>query len=131
MAHANIDERREYVKEMILSKKSFAHIYSTAPVKFTCSPSAIRADINEILCQVGLKESNFKTGVYFLLQGKEIVYIGQTFNWPRRLNSHKKDKVFDSFRLIECDKSVLNYYERRFIRYFKPKYNQAFKSPCV
>lgn len=45
-----------------------------------------------------------KTGVYFLLKRKEIVYIGQTAQFPMRFNNTNSEFDFDRIRFIECRK---------------------------
>lgn len=59
-------------------------------------------------------------GIYFLLQGNVIVYIGSTTNFPRRISAHY-DKRFDRIRFIECED--FKHQEIRWMRKFKPKYN--------
>lgn len=61
--------------------------------------------------------------VYFLLQGKEVVYVGQTKNGLTRIYQHK-DKVFDMAYVMECDANELNRLENRYIFKYRPKYNK-------
>lgn len=61
-----------------------------------------------------------RKGVYFLLDGMNIVYIGCTSDFPRRVMAHY-DKKFDKMRFIPCDRN--QFYEKRLIKIFKPKYN--------
>lgn len=63
--------------------------------------------------------------IYFLLQEKRIVYIGQTIDFNQRKPGHA-DKDYDSFRLIKCPADKADHYEQRLIKYFKPLYNQTF-----
>ena len=64
------------------------------------------------------------SGIYFLLDGKEIVYIGQTKNFENRLIQHS-NKNFTGYRFIECsDKKRRLLYEARWLNKFKPKYNK-------
>ncbi len=63
-----------------------------------------------------------KTGVYFLIYKKKVVYIGQSTVWPKRLKQHR-NKRFDSYRFIECHPNKRYEYETRLIMFFKPKYN--------
>lgn len=64
------------------------------------------------------------SGVYFLLQNGKVVYVGQSTNVEKRLISHKwTEKQFDSYRVIPCAKDLLLYYEKRWIKRFKPIYN--------
>jgi len=66
------------------------------------------------------------TGVYFLLQGKRVVYIGQTKNIKGRMQAHKEDKskVFDNVRFIDgVPVDLLDFVEAYYINKVKPKYN--------
>lgn len=63
------------------------------------------------------------SGIYFLLNGGTVTYIGQTRNFFSRLMCHSR--TFDSVRFIPCDGKKLNYYERRWIKKFRPKGNIA------
>lgn len=69
-----------------------------------------------------------KTGIYFLIRSKKIVYIGQTTNWPLRPCTHTRID-FDSIHLFECSASDLDRFERRAIEHFRPKENINFAMP--
>ncbi len=67
-------------------------------------------------------------GVYFLLDGNEIVYVGQSrSNIPARVQCHAKDKVFQRFTVMPCPVSDLDYMEASFIAKYAPKYNRVIK----
>jgi hypothetical protein len=64
------------------------------------------------------------SGIYFLMVGSHIVYIGQTTDLFQRLAAHSRgDKPFTKIRFIGCQIDKLNYYEMRWILRFKPFYN--------
>ena len=63
------------------------------------------------------------TGIYFLLDGNEVVYVGQTKDFVNRIKSHS-NKKYTSYRFIECEAKHLLEYEGRWIRKFKPKFNK-------
>lgn len=64
------------------------------------------------------------SSVYFLLRDNIVVYVGQSINVEKRLICHKhSEKQFDSFRVINCHENLLLYYEKRWIKRFKPIYN--------
>lgn len=63
-----------------------------------------------------------KTGIYFLIKRKKVVYVGRTISFPKRLSGHCA-KDFDSIRFIQCSKENLTKYEDRWIRLFRPKLN--------
>jgi len=65
-------------------------------------------------------------GVYFLISGDDIVYVGRSKSIHRRIREHVSDKTkeFDSFCIMECE-----YYESRrleivYIGKFNPRYNK-------
>ncbi len=61
--------------------------------------------------------------VYFLLDGDDVVYVGQSVSLQTRIISHKKDKKFDRVVYISCDRERLDEVEGTFIRALKPKFN--------
>jgi hypothetical protein len=64
-------------------------------------------------------------GIYFLFDGKEIVYIGKTTNLFGRIGSHTTGEyVFDSIRFLPVKEKDLDVMEREYIARFKPKYNK-------
>lgn len=66
-------------------------------------------------------------GIYFLYDGDNLVYIGQSGNIFERVGRHIKDNVkkFDNweYQIVE-DKEERNNLEGYLIKVFKPKYNQ-------
>lgn len=67
--------------------------------------------------------SNIQTGIYFLIKDGIIIYIGQSTRITKRIRDHKRDKDFDHYRVIACNESLLLQYEKRLIKYFKPRLN--------
>lgn len=66
-------------------------------------------------------------GVYFLFDGDEVVYIGQS---RRSVSSRvafgsKNGVPFDSFLVIPVPEEELNSYERAAINEFQPRFNKA------
>lgn len=59
--------------------------------------------------------------VYFLFQGKTLVYIGRTQDVKSRLLNHIFKKAFSFSRF--CFIVNREDYEQRLIKYFKPKFN--------
>ncbi len=91
----------------------------------TEAPQEYITDALEILNNS--KQLDSKCGVYFLISGNEIVYVGQSVNIPSRIEQHKKDqqKTFDRYYYIECKVTELDVVEGRYIRKFMPKYNKV------
>lgn len=88
-------------------------------------------------------------GIYFLMKGREVVYIGQSVNIIGRCMDHRdciyrnrkrraagsrclsagtklRDSTefsFDGVRYVEVDEEHLDEYEQRFIAHFAPPFN--------
>lgn len=70
----------------------------------------------------------YKTGIYFLLEKGRVVYVGKTTRFPLRLTYHVQQCLpHDCVRFIKCEAAVLDRYEQRWIKRFKPLYNSAHK----
>ena len=65
------------------------------------------------------------SGVYFLCDGKQIVYVGQSVNAGSRSTSHR-DKKFDAILILPVPEEQLNEVEAAFIGLLSPKYNKTF-----
>jgi predicted GIY-YIG superfamily endonuclease len=63
-----------------------------------------------------------ESGVYFLIKDNNIIYIGKTKIGVRRVCQHR-DKNFDSFSFLKCQKEEIDIIESYFIKKFKPMYN--------
>lgn len=59
-------------------------------------------------------------GVYILLNGLEVIYIGSSVNIERRLTGHK-DKDYDHYVIIECKRYKMM--EKKLIRLINPPLN--------
>jgi hypothetical protein len=66
-------------------------------------------------------------GVYFLICGDDVVYVGQSLNVAARVSSHisEKKKAFDKAVYLPVPQSDLNLVERAFIRALRPLYNDT------
>jgi len=62
------------------------------------------------------------TGVYFLIDGDKVVYVGQSVNVYARIASHH-DKVFERFAFIPCKREVLDSLESLYIHILRPALN--------
>lgn len=68
-----------------------------------------------------------KIGIYFLFNNNELVYIGQSTDIARRIQSHRNDKKFTDYSFIECNESELNSREKSLIQKYSPKLNISLK----
>jgi len=64
-----------------------------------------------------------QVGVYFLIRGNRVVYVGQTTSLYARLAQHQKEKEFDRFSHIPCAAEDLDALEALYIHVLKPELN--------
>lgn len=81
----------------------------------------------ESVVRIAAPRNKTTCGIYFLLQGQRIVYVGQSINVHVRLDDHRRDKskVFDGYAIVECRPKMLNAIEAAYIAKFSPKYNSV------
>lgn len=73
-------------------------------------------------------------GIYFLICGDEIVYIGKSINCRARVAFHESEGVkdFDSYAIFVVDNiDELGKYEAANIMHHKPKYNMALPGESI
>ena len=70
-------------------------------------PATKRLTENEVLSLSAdiCADSSTMSGVYFLLSGSCVVYVGQSLNIFERISQHRKTVDFDSFRQISMQKT--------------------------
>jgi len=68
--------------------------------------------------------TNLQSGIYFLIQNNEIVYIGSSKNPMSRISAHK-DKIFNKYFIKPCDINELENIEAEYIFKYNPKYNKG------
>lgn len=66
------------------------------------------------------------TGVYFLIKNEHIIYVGQSVNILSRIASHKRDKEFDRFAFVPCEREDLDVLESLYIHFLRPELNGHF-----
>ena len=72
------------------------------------------------------------TGIYFLVDNANVVYVGQSVNIFSRVSQHFNDKKqFTSFAYIVCDRAILDKMESLYIHYLKPKLNGRLNNDIV
>ncbi|HGA7692125.1 TPA: GIY-YIG nuclease family protein [Salmonella enterica subsp. enterica serovar Virchow] len=65
---------------------------------------------------------NHATGVYFLLDGDDVVYVGQSRNVYSRISSHP-GKNFNRYAFVPCAVEALDKLESLYIHLLRPKLN--------
>jgi hypothetical protein len=65
------------------------------------------------------------TGIYFLVKGGRVVYVGQSLCVLARVGTHSTNasRPFDSWSWLSCDRSQLDALERDYITALMPPYN--------
>ena len=75
------------------------------------------------------EQKEVKKYIYFLIDNDICVYIGQTLNLESRINTHKKDKIFNLVYVHEPkQKDRIDELELDLIEIFHPKYNKTGKN---
>lgn len=86
--------------------------------------------IEELLKTSKKLEGNY-SGIYFLFDGDELVYIGKGWNCLLRVAEHTRkdsDIVFNSWNYINiAEENEYNKIEKELIKQFIPKYNKIHK----
>ncbi len=62
------------------------------------------------------------SGVYFLIDDTEVVYVGQSVNVYARIAQHK-DKQFDRYAIVPCAVNMLDKLESLYIHCLRPRQN--------
>lgn len=94
-------------------------IFSNGDWVGTPPPSCISKVPN--LHQVNL--GMYSSGIYFLCDNEQVVYVGQSANIAQRVKTHIDVKNFDRVYALPVVVSELNNVEAAFIKYLQPKYN--------
>lgn len=65
-----------------------------------------------------------KSNIYFLIDGEEIVYVGQSLDVYSRVTAHRSNKDFTHYSHFECEKADANELEDMYITLLDPHYNK-------
>lgn len=107
-------------------KKNYTNLRTTQKCVILCM--ARKYFKNDIVRRATMLDHGEVFVVYFLIDGGEIVYVGQSRAFGSRLHQHisDKSKKFDRYFTIKCkDKSEMDEIERYYISAFKPKHNNT------
>lgn len=63
------------------------------------------------------------SGVYFLVDNNEVVYVGQARNVQERLSQQHKEKKFTHYAFVPCPIEVMDKLESLYIHCLRPKLN--------
>lgn len=63
-----------------------------------------------------------QSGIYFLVDKEDVVYVGQSVNVHQRIAQHT-EKQFDRYAFVPCDVGHLNILESLYIHCLRPRLN--------
>jgi hypothetical protein len=67
------------------------------------------------------------SGIYFLIKGSEVIYVGQSLDMLHRIARHRREgKDFDGYACVECEIDKLDEMEAQYIAAFAPRKNMSF-----
>ena len=115
-----------YPETSIELAKALAEKYNAGIVKNTIPTFITKAsfdlELEDVILESGPRPM---CGVYMLIDGANVVYVGQSINMLSRLGKHAYDKNFTHYKVLECNKDELDALEAHYINKFKPKYNRV------
>ena len=106
-------------KEIERFERKVTHLVESSVLSNTLTGKHMVLE-QEIVAQAESFEN--QCGVYFLVRGNRVVYVGQSVQISARLADHSKTKDFDSYAFIRCDKEKLDVLESLYIHALSPEY---------
>lgn len=96
--------------------------------RWTLIEAGLPIDNSKLLAIEDLRERAIPvinaSGVYFLMTGGIVMYVGQSTNLWRRIEDHKINfRGFDSYAFLPCPAADLGTLEARYIDKFQPPWN--------
>lgn len=107
-------------------RKAQPYVVTHRVVNYNANPLAEGAIPESIQHIKGLKNlSTYPPGIYFLVDGDEVVYVGQSMHPATRLKEHDRDgrKTYTHAFLLPTPESDLNDLETLLIAQLRPKFN--------
>jgi hypothetical protein len=115
----SIRKRHEF-REAMMCKTIMAHV----PMRVMQAVEKVPFTKEELLGRAF--PADLRCGIYFLIEGDDIVYVGQSTDVFNRLSRHRRDgKEFDSFNIIPCPEESLDELESTYIDAFAPWLNHS------
>ncbi len=73
-----------------------------------------------------MEKAEVFSGIYFLKQGDEIIYIGKSVDVNRRVLEHRLSMKFDNYEFERIAIGNLNAVEKFYVTKFQPKHNVVY-----
>lgn len=95
-------------------------------------PEVTSAEVPQelVLLASALRRIPFATGVYFLVDDRQVVYVGKSENVCSRVPAHMTDKMFSDVLWLPVRRDVLDSVEAAFITTLRPHYNGKHTVPA-
>lgn len=126
---AHIEGQLDGAKSRFLSMEDLGSLGLTVntaiPISVLEATRELPYSLNEIV--LSSIPTKLSSGIYFLLRGNRVVYVGQSVDVLGRISRHRRDgRQFGAFAYIECHESDMDRLERLYIRAFVPEENTSF-----
>jgi len=118
----DLDKRNILKQEIKALEDRLSKLKRLELVNTTAMTLTNKALLNEQEIVKAANTWSMAIGIYFLIDGNRVVYVGQSVNVYSRISSHQ-DKVFESFAFIPCKKEMLDKLESLYIHILRPTLN--------
>ena len=108
------------IETLRCSTKQAAHILSMQSLSTKLTGATLLSELAIVSAKLSLPA---RSGIYFLIKGMKVVYVGQSRSVFSRVSDHLKTKDFDGFSYIECHESILDILESLYIHVLSPPLN--------
>lgn len=135
IASQNVSRINDEYERLAKMRERAANAMALRPPASPQAPKrAVRAikDVPRLLAQLSeaatpSSQIQQLCGVYFLMQDKEVVYVGQSVSILFRIHQHMTDgtKVFNRWCYIDVKKAQLDEVEQFYITLLRPRFNKA------
>jgi hypothetical protein len=118
------DVRRYIAKHLVQTQEGIPYPRALGVVVTRPAP----AEVPTALCMISnllLSVPGVVCGIYFLVDGDEVVYVGQSVDVAARVPQHTLDKTFSRSVFLPVAASDLTAVEHAFIHLLRPKYNKS------
>lgn len=122
----------ELTEEYLIKKNSPWELEDISPIQWLeNNVDRFVMPINDICVYEGCQNQFVSDGVYFLIDGYDLIYIGKSHELEFRLQAHKRNGVnFDQVRLISgIPRTWLEAVEDYYIYMLQPTMNNRVKKP--
>lgn len=108
-------------------EKRLAELQRTEAIQIvSCTLTGKALLPEEEIVKISLPWEKF-SGVYFLVSGNRVVYVGQSVNVYSRIDEHARDKSFERYAYAPCSIDMLDKLESLYIHCLRPPLNSTLR----